>query len=124
MGKIGLDGHERGAAVVSHALRDAGMEVIYLGLRRTPADLVAAAIQEDVDVIGVSLLSGGHLTSIPLLTKLLKEEGLDIPVILGGVIPGNDITVLKQAGVREVFLPGTSTDEIVRYFRSLVPGRA
>ena len=121
IGKLGLDGHERGAMVVSMALRDAGMEVIYSGIRRTPEQIAATALQEDVNIIGFSSLSGGHLTLIPLVLKLLKEKGVtDIKVIAGGLIPEEDVPVLKSAGVKEVFGPGTPTDEIVRYVKDMI----
>ena len=120
IGKLGLDGHERGAAVVSQALRDAGMEVIYVGIRRTPEELVATAIQEDVDVIGISILSGGHLTSVPLVLEQLRKEAVDIIVIAGGIIPDEDIPILKQAGVKEIFGPGTPTQEIAHCVQNLV----
>ena len=111
--KLGLDGHDRGAKVVARALKDAGMEVVYTGLRQTPEQIVKAAIQEDVDVIGVSILSGAHLELIPLLIKEIKEKGLnDVVVVVGGVIPPQDITRLKEMGVDEVFLPGSSLKEI------------
>jgi methylmalonyl-CoA mutase C-terminal domain/subunit len=114
--KPGLDGHDRGAKVVSRALRDAGMEVIYTGLRRTPEEIVQAAVQEDVDLIGLSLLSGAHNTLFPRITRLLREQGAgDVMVIAGGIIPQQDVEGLKSEGVAEVFLPGTSTEEIVEW---------
>jgi methylmalonyl-CoA mutase C-terminal domain/subunit len=116
--KPGLDGHDRGAKVVARALRDAGYEVIYTGLRQTPEQIVAAAIQEDVDVVGVSILSGAHNVLLPEVTKQLQREGAeDILVFAGGIIPEKDIPGLKDAGVAAVFLPGSSTREIVDYLR-------
>jgi methylmalonyl-CoA mutase C-terminal domain/subunit len=114
--KPGLDGHDRGAKVICRALRDAGMEVIYTGLRRTPEEIVSAAIQEDADLIGLSILSGAHPILFPRIFKLLKDNGAeDIPVIAGGIIPEKDVPRMKKIGVREIFLPGTSTQEIVRW---------
>jgi methylmalonyl-CoA mutase C-terminal domain/subunit len=116
--KAGLDGHDRGAKVVAAALRDAGMEVIYTGLRQTPEMIVSAAIQEDVDVIGVSILSGAHMTIFPKIIKLMKEKGLDDVLLLaGGIIPDEDIPKLKEMGVAEVFAPGTLTTEIVQFIK-------
>ncbi len=116
--KAGLDGHDRGAKVVAAALRDAGMEVIYTGLRQTPEMIVQAAIQEDVDVIGVSILSGAHMTIFPKIIKLMKEKGLDdVLLICGGIIPDEDIPKLKEMGVAEVFTPGTLTTEIVNFIK-------
>ncbi len=116
--KLGLDGHDRGAKVVARALRDSGFEVIYTGIRQTPEQVVEAAIQEDVDVIGVSILSGAHMTLMKRLMELLREYGAeDIPVFLGGTIPIPDIEPIKRMGVREVFLPGTSLKEIVEMVR-------
>ncbi|MBI5473971.1 MAG: cobalamin B12-binding domain-containing protein [Ignavibacteriae bacterium] len=119
--KVGLDGHDRGAKVVAAALRDAGMEVIYTGLRKTPDMIVEAAIQEDVDAIGVSILSGAHMTVFPRIANLLKEKGLnDVLLFGGGIIPGKDIVELKQHGVGELFTPGASTQDIVEYVKSWV----
>lgn len=116
--KPGLDGHDRGAKVVARALRDAGMEVIYTGLRQTPEQIVSAAIQEDVDFIGLSILSGAHNTLLPKVVKLLKERGgEDIKVFGGGVIPGEDIPFLKENGIMEVFTPGTSLKECVDFIK-------
>ena len=116
--KPGLDGHDRGAKVICRALRDAGMEVIYTGLRRTPEEIVNAAIQEDVDVIGLSILSGAHNILFPRIIDLLKEKGAaDIPVIAGGIIPDKDIHFLKQIGIKEIFLPGSSTTDIVHWIK-------
>jgi methylmalonyl-CoA mutase C-terminal domain/subunit len=116
--KPGLDGHDRGAKVVSRALRDAGFEVIYTGLRRTPEEIVSAAIQEDVQVIGLSILSGAHNVLFPQLMSLLKQRGVDdIRVIAGGIIPEKDIPELKKIGIAEVFLPGSSTKDIVQWIQ-------
>jgi methylmalonyl-CoA mutase C-terminal domain/subunit len=116
--KPGLDGHDRGAKVICRALRDAGMEVIYTGLRRTPEEIVHTAVQEDVDVIGLSILSGAHTVVFPKILNLLrKNEAADIPVIAGGIIPEKDISKMKKLGIAEVFLPGSSTQEIVRWIR-------
>lgn len=116
--KPGLDGHDRGAKVVARALRDAGYEVIYTGLRQTPEQIVAAAIQEDVDVVGVSILSGAHNVLLPEITRRLRDEGAgDILVFAGGIIPEKDIPGLEEAGIAAVFLPGSSTREIVDYLR-------
>jgi methylmalonyl-CoA mutase C-terminal domain/subunit len=116
--KPGLDGHDRGAKVICRALRDAGMEVIYTGLRRTPEEIVNAAIQEDADLIGLSILSGAHPILFPRIIGLLKEKGAeDIPVIAGGIIPEKDVPRMKKAGIREIFLPGTSTLDIVGWIR-------
>jgi methylmalonyl-CoA mutase C-terminal domain/subunit len=120
--KPGLDGHDRGAKVLALALRDAGMEVIYTGLRQTPEQIAAAAIQEDVDVIGLSCLSGAHLHLFPRVIELLKEGGAaDIMVLGGGIIPENDIPALKAKGIQEIFGPGASTTDIIRYIRDHVP---
>lgn len=116
--KPGLDGHDRGAKVVARALRDAGMEVIYTGLRQTPEQIVNAAIQEDVDCIAVSILSGAHNTLIPRIADLLKaEKADDILLVAGGVIPNDDIPFLKESGVAEVFTPGTTTDTTIEFIR-------
>ncbi len=116
--KPGLDGHDRGAKIVARALRDAGMEVIYTGLRQTPEQIVNAALQEDVDAIGISILSGAHNTVVPRICELLKAQGLgDVLLILGGIIPDEDIARLKPLGVAEVFQPGASTQDIVDFIR-------
>lgn len=116
--KPGLDGHDRGAKVVARALRDAGYEVIYTGLRQTPEQIAAAAVQEDVDAVGLSILSGAHNALLPEVTRLLKEQGAeDILVFAGGIIPEQDIPGLKGAGIDEIFLPGTSTKAIVEYLQ-------
>jgi methylmalonyl-CoA mutase C-terminal domain/subunit len=123
--KPGLDGHDRGAKVLALALRDAGMEVIYTGLRQTPELIAAAAIQEDVDVVGLSCLSGAHLHLFPRVVELLAEEGADdIMVIGGGIIPEHDVPELKAKGTREVFGPGSSTTDIVAYIREQYPDRS
>ena len=123
--KPGLDGHDRGAKIIARALRDAGMEVIYTGLRQTPEMIASAALQEDVDVIGLSILSGAHMTICPRLMELLKEKRMDdVIVVVGGIIPDADIPPLKQAGIAEVFQPGASTQEIVDFIQARVkPGR-
>jgi methylmalonyl-CoA mutase, C-terminal domain len=119
--KVGLDGHDRGAKVVAAALRDAGMEVIYSGLRKTPEMVVEAALQEDVDAIGVSILSGAHMTVFPKIKKLLVEKGLsDVLLFGGGIIPESDIDALKQQGTGALFTPGTSTQTIVEYVKNWV----
>jgi len=119
--KPGLDGHDRGAKVVARALRDAGMEVIYAGLRQTPEEIVRAALEEDVDLIGLSILSGAHMALFPRILALLKEEGgRPIPVFAGGIIPDEDARRLKKAGIRAIFGPGTSLEEIVATAQSLV----
>jgi len=121
VGKPGLDGHDRGAKVVARAFRDAGLEVIYTGLHQTPEQIVAAAIQEDVDCIGLSILSGAHNTLLPRVCDLLKEKKAeDIAVFCGGVIPEDDIPGLKTAGLKEVFTPGTSTEDIVAWVKANV----
>jgi len=117
--KPGLDGHDRGAKVIARALRDAGMEVIYTGLRQTPEMIVAAALQEDVDAIGLSILSGAHMTLVPRVLELLRAEGMaDVPLFLGGIIPEADAAELLALGVRGVFGPGTNTDDVVAFVRA------
>ncbi len=124
MAKAGLDGHDRGVKVVARALRDAGVEVIYTGLHQTPEQVVSAAVQEDVDGIGLSLLSGAHMTLFPRILELLKERGAaDIVVFGGGTIPQEDAEILKQAGVAQIFTPGTSTDTIVGWVKERFGGR-
>lgn len=119
--KPGLDGHDRGAKVIARALRDAGMEVIYTGLRQTPEQIVAAAVQEDVDVIGLSILSGAHNVLFPEIMRLLKEQDAEgIHVVAGGIIPEQDIVKLKAMGIREIFLPGTPTSAAVDAIRAAV----
>ncbi len=116
--KVGLDGHDRGAKIIARALRDAGMEVIYTGLHQTPEQVVEAAIQEDADAIGISILSGAHMTLIPRIIELLEEnEAEDILVFCGGTIPKDDIPRLKELGVGEIFTPGTPTKKAVEYVR-------
>src|SRR5262245_15646250 len=122
--KPGLDGHDRSARVIARALRDAGMEVIYTGLRQTPEQIVAAALQEDADVIGLSILSGAHMHICPRIMALLQEKGLnDVLVVVGGIIPDVDIPKLSEIGVRGIFLPGTPMQEIVDFIRKNVRSR-
>jgi methylmalonyl-CoA mutase, C-terminal domain len=122
--KPGLDGHDRGAKVIARALRDAGMEVIYTGLRQTPEMIVNAALQEDVDCVGLSILSGAHNAIVPRVTSLLKEKGAsDILVVVGGTIPEQDVAFLKQQGVSAIFGPGTSLDATVTFIREHVKPR-
>lgn len=121
--KPGLDSHDRGAKVVARALRDGGMEVIYTGLRQTPEQIVAAALQEDVDVLALSILSGAHMTLLPKVTELMRERGLDdILVLAGGIIPDEDTSALKEQGIEEVFGPGTPTSDIIQHIRDKVLG--
>ena len=122
--KPGLDGHDRGARVIARALRDAGMEVIYTGLRQTPEQIVAAALQEDADVIGLSILSGAHMHICPRVMALLEERGLrDVLVVVGGIIPDVDIPKLNEIGVGGIFLPGTPTQDIVEFIRKYAGSR-
>jgi methylmalonyl-CoA mutase C-terminal domain/subunit len=122
--KPGLDGHDRGAKVVARALRDAGMEVIYTGLRQTPEMIVEAAIQEDVDVVGLSILSGAHMTLVPRVVSLLHDNSMDdVLVVVGGIIPDEDVPALNGIGVRGIFGPGTSTRDIVEFIRKEMDGR-
>jgi methylmalonyl-CoA mutase, C-terminal domain len=124
LAKPGLDGHDRGVKVIARALRDAGMEVIYTGLRQTPEQIVSAALQEDVDIIGLSILSGAHMTIFPRVLELMREKGMDDVILFGGgIIPEDDTPKLKQFGVGEVFLPGTSTEDIIKYIRENVKER-
>ncbi|MBK7393527.1 MAG: cobalamin B12-binding domain-containing protein [Chloracidobacterium sp.] len=119
--KPGLDGHDRGAKVIARALRDAGMEVIYTGLRQTPEMIASAALQEDVDAVGISILSGAHNTLCPRIVNLLRENGMDDTLVLvGGIVPQEDIAALKANGVSEIFLPGTSTVDIVDFIQKNV----
>jgi methylmalonyl-CoA mutase C-terminal domain/subunit len=121
IGKVGLDGHEVGARVVAKALADAGMEVIYTGLRQTPEMVVKTAIEEGVDLIGISILSGSHMTFFPEIIRLLNQYNVnDIPFIAGGIIPAEDISVLKQMGLKEIFPPETPTSEIVDFVKNLI----
>src|SRR5215468_10022288 len=117
--KPGLDGHDRGAKVIARALRDAGMEVIYTGLRQTPEMIAEAALQEDVDVVGLSILSGAHMALVPRIRQVMDENGLaDVMLLVGGIIPDEDIPALKEMGVSGIFGPGTSTEEIVKHIRA------
>jgi methylmalonyl-CoA mutase cobalamin-binding domain/chain len=119
--KPGLDGHDRGAKIIARALRDAGMEVIYTGLHQTPEQIAATVIQEDADAIGLSILSGAHMTLVPRVVELLREQGAEEVVLtVGGTIPNDDIPELKKLGVAEIFTPGASTDEIVEFIRGAV----
>jgi methylmalonyl-CoA mutase C-terminal domain/subunit len=119
--KPGLDGHDRGAKIIARALRDAGMEVIYTGLHQTPEQIVETAIQEDADAVGISILSGAHMTLVPRILELLRAQGAeDVIVVVGGTIPGDDIAELKTLGVAEVFTPGAPTQEIVDFLRGKV----
>ncbi len=123
--KPGLDSHDRGAKVVARALRDAGMEVIYTGLRQTPEQIAETALQEDVDVVGLSILSGAHKTLFPRIMNLLKQKGLtDVMVFAGGIIPEEDAVKMKKLGIKEIFGPGTTTEAIIRYVLDNVPERA
>jgi methylmalonyl-CoA mutase C-terminal domain/subunit len=123
--KPGLDGHDRGAKVIARALRDAGMEVIYTGLRQTPEQIASAALQEDADVIGLSILSGAHNHIAPRLMELLRQKGLDdVLVLIGGIIPDVDIPNLKAIGVKGIFLPGTAMQEIIDFIKAHVRARA
>ncbi len=125
IGKVGLDGHDRGAKIIARALRDAGHEVIYTGLHRTPEQVVSTAIQEDVDAIGLSILSGAHLTLLPKVIRLLGEKDAgDIVVFGGGIFPEEDIVELKKGGVAEIFLPGTSTAAVLDWVREHVRSRS
>jgi methylmalonyl-CoA mutase, C-terminal domain len=122
--KPGLDGHDRGAKVIARALRDAGMEVIYTGLRQTPEMIVSAALQEDVHVIGLSILSGAHNAIVPRVMELMKQNKMsDVMVVLGGIIPDQDIAGMKQAGVAAIFQPGTAMDDIVKFIRESATAR-
>jgi len=124
LAKPGLDGHDRGVKVIARALRDAGMEVIYTGLRQTPEQIVNAALQEDVDIVGLSILSGAHMTIFPRVMELMGEKGMDDVLLFGGgIIPEDDIPRLKEAGVSAVFLPGASTEDIIKFIRENVKPR-
>jgi methylmalonyl-CoA mutase C-terminal domain/subunit len=119
--KPGLDGHDRGAKIIARALRDAGMEVIYTGLHQTPEQIVETVIQEDADAVGLSILSGAHMTLVPRILDLLREQGVDdVVVTLGGTIPSEDVKELKELGVAEVFTPGASTEQAVEFIRNAV----
>ncbi len=121
--KPGLDGHDRGAKIIARALRDAGMEVIYSGLRQTPEMIVEAALQEDVDVIGLSILSGAHMALVPRIFELMRANDMnDVKMIIGGIIPGEDVEPLKQMGVSAIFGPGTNTADIVTQVHALIDG--
>jgi methylmalonyl-CoA mutase C-terminal domain/subunit len=123
--KPGLDGHDRGAKIIARALRDAGMEVIYTGLHQTPEQIVETAIQEDADAVGISILSGAHMTLVPRILALLRENGAeDVLVVVGGTIPNEDIAELKAGGVAEIFTPGAPTSDIVEFLRSRVASAA
>ena len=120
--KVGLDGHDRGAKIVARALRDAGMEVIYTGLHQTPEQIVETALQEDADAVGISILSGAHMTLVPRIIEGLREHGLDdVLVVVGGTVPSDDAQALRELGVAEVFTPGAPTREIVEFLRERVP---
>ncbi len=122
--KPGLDGHDRGAKIIARALRDAGMEVIYTGLHQTPEQIAATVIQEDADAVGLSILSGAHMTLVPKVVELLREQGVDdVLITVGGTIPAEDAPELKKLGIAEVFTPGASTDEIVEFIRGAVAER-
>ncbi len=124
VGKVGLDGHDRGAKVVAQALRDAGMEVIYTGLRQTPEQIVEAALQEDVQVIGLSILSGAHMQLLPPVLEMLREQdSSDIIVVVGGIIPREDVIYLKEQGVAEVFTPGSTTEDIIKFIKARVKNK-
>ena len=119
--KPGLDGHDRGAKIIARALRDAGMEVIYTGLHQTPDQIVATVIQEDADAVGLSILSGAHMTLVPRVIELLREQDAgDVPVVVGGTVPADDIVELKALGVAEVFTPGAPTQDIIEFIRGTV----
>ena len=115
--KVGLDGHDRGAKVVARLLRDAGIEVIYTGLFQTPETVAAAAVDEDVDVVGLSMLSGAHMTLAPLVVEVIRVRGVDIPVVIGGIVPNSDVAELKAAGIAEILGPGAPADEVVAAVR-------
>ena len=119
--KPGLDGHDRGAKIIARALRDAGMEVIYTGLHQTPEQIVETALQEDADAVGISILSGAHMTLVPRIATLLKEQGAeDVILVVGGTIPADDIPELKRLGVSEIFTPGSTTQEIIDFIQAAV----
>lgn len=122
--KPGLDGHDRGAKVIARALRDAGMEVIYTGLRQTPEMIAEAALQEDVDVVGLSILSGAHMALVPRIRQTMNESGLeDVALLVGGIIPDDDVHALQDMGVSGIFGPGTNTEDIVKHIRKLMSGQ-
>ena len=123
--KPGLDGHDRGAKIIARALRDAGMEVIYTGLHQTPEQIVETALQEDADAVGISILSGAHMTLVPKIVDGLREQGLeDVLVVVGGTIPRDDVVALKEGGVAEVFTPGAPMSDIVEFLRERIPVEA
>lgn len=123
--KPGLDGHDRGAKVIARALRDAGMEVIYTGLRQTPEMIAEAALQEDVDVVGLSILSGAHMALVPRIRQVMNENGLqDVALLIGGIIPDSDHPALREMGVSGIFGPGTSTEDIVAYIRQVAGAKS
>ena len=123
--KPGLDGHDRGAKIIARALRDAGMEVIYTGLHQTPEQIAETVIQEDADAVGLSILSGAHMTLVPRIVELLAEQGVDdVIIVVGGTIPAEDVPELKKLGISEVFTPGSSTDDIVEFVREAAAARA
>lgn len=122
--KVGLDGHDRGIKVVARMLRGAGFEVVYLGLRQTPETIAEAALQEDVELVGLSMHSGGHLTLAPAVLAALRDRGLDVPVVIGGIVPARDVPTLERAGVVAVLAPGASQDEVVRTVTQAVARRA
>jgi methylmalonyl-CoA mutase C-terminal domain/subunit len=123
--KPGLDGHDRGAKIIARALRDAGMEVIYTGLHQTPEQIVETALQEDADAVGISILSGAHMTLVPKILEGLRDHGLDdVLVVVGGTIPRDDVVALKEQGVAEIFTPGAPVSEIVDFLRETAPARA
>jgi methylmalonyl-CoA mutase C-terminal domain/subunit len=124
VGKVGLDGHDRGAKIIARALRDAGFEVIYTGLHQTPEMVVATALQEDVDAVSLSILSGAHNTLFPRVIELLKKAGVPVPVFGGGIIPEEDIPRLRKAGVKAVFTPGTSTQEVIDWVKAHIRPRS
>ena len=119
--KVGLDGHDRGVKVVARILRDAGFEVLYTGLRQSPEMVAAAAEQEDVDAVGISILSGGHLALVPDVVRALRARGLDVPVVVGGIVPPQDVDALLDAGVAEILGPGASADAVIAAFESRIP---
>ena len=120
VGKVGLDGHDRGVKVVARILRDAGYEVIYTGLFQTPDTVAAAAVDEDVDAIGLSMLSGAHMTLAPMVVQKLRERGVDIPVVVGGIVPDHDVDELSAAGIAKILTPGASAAEVVEAIRSAI----
>ena len=122
--KVGLDGHDRGIKVVARILRDAGYEVIYTGLFQTPETVAAAAVDEDVDAIGLSMLSGAHMTLAPLVVSHVRERGMEIPVIVGGIVPDHDLVPLREAGVAAVFTPGSTAEQITQQLRRVLDGAA